>query len=43
MDFARVLDHISVTKIARARYLQLGGKSASHEPWQEYYNDVLAA
>jgi len=42
-DFARVLDHIGVTNEARARYLQQAVNPSSHEPWQEYYTDALAA
>ena len=42
-DFARVSDHIGVTNEARARYLQQAVNPSSHEPWQEYYTDALAA
>jgi len=42
-DFARVLDHIRVTNEARARYLQQAVNPSSHEPWQQYYTDALAA
>jgi hypothetical protein len=42
-DFARVLDHIGVTNEARARYLQHAVNASSHEPWQDYYTDALAA
>jgi hypothetical protein len=42
-DFARVLDHIGVTNEARVRYLQEAVNPSSHEPWQQYYTDALAA
>ena len=42
-DFARVLDHIGVTNQARARYLQLAVNPSSHQAWQDYYTDALAA
>lgn len=42
-DFARVLDHIGVTNQARARYLQLAADPSSHQAWQDYYTDALAA
>lgn len=42
-DFARVLDHIGVTQQARARYLHLAVNPSSHQAWQEYYTDALAA
>jgi hypothetical protein len=42
-DFARVLDHIGVTNEARVRYLQEAVNPSSHDPWQQYYTDALAA
>jgi hypothetical protein len=42
-DFARVLDHIGVNNEARAQYLQQAVNPSSHEPWQAYYTDALAA
>jgi hypothetical protein len=42
-DFARVLDHIGVTNEARDRYLQQALNPSSHEDWQDYYSDTLAA
>jgi len=42
-DFAHVLNHIGVTNEARARYLQEAVNPSSHEPWQQYYTDALAA
>jgi hypothetical protein len=42
-DFARVLDHIGVTNEARDRYLQQALNPSSHEDWQDYYSDALAA
>ena len=42
-DFARVLGHVDVSNEARARYLQQAVNPSSHEPWQEYYTDALAA
>ena len=39
---ARVLEHIGVTKEARARHLQLAVNPSSHQAWQDYYTDALA-